>query len=96
MRSQPFFIKVINAIIPIIVMTLLISMALVLVSCKDKECIPDQGKRAELFFKCLEKVPKGPTTVEYNDWEEVVKQCDDSAYRISLDCKMVEREFGVF
>lgn len=39
----------------------------------------DQDLRKEIFMECLSKVPKGPESVKYNDWKEVVEECGDQA-----------------
>lgn len=39
----------------------------------------DQCKRAEVFQQCLRSVPAGPQATKYNDWAEVVSECDDAA-----------------
>jgi hypothetical protein len=39
----------------------------------------DQCKRAELFERCLQMAPVGPTHAKYNDWAEVVDECASSA-----------------
>jgi len=43
----------------------------------------DQELRQELFFKCLEKIPKGPSYTKYNDWAEVIEECDSAAYHMA-------------
>jgi hypothetical protein len=45
---------------------------------------PDQCLRAQLFQQCLATVPKGPEAARYNDWDEVVSQCESAAYHQSL------------
>lgn len=45
---------------------------------------PDQCLRAELFDRCMKALPAGPAATKYNDWDEVVAECDDAAYRQSL------------
>lgn len=44
----------------------------------------DQCLREELFEKCMDKLPAGPTTVNYNDWSKVVGQCRDQAQYTSV------------
>lgn len=44
----------------------------------------DQCLRREVFMQCLSVVPKGPEVTKYNDWDEVVAECAQSAYYISL------------
>lgn len=43
----------------------------------------DQTMRADLFNKCLNALPAGPVSTQYNDWSEVVDSCEDSANRQS-------------
>lgn len=43
----------------------------------------DQCLRAELFQACLRSLPAGPTASKYNDWDEVVSECESAAYRQS-------------
>ena len=45
---------------------------------------PDQCLRADLFQQCLKSLPAGPGSTKYNDWDEVVKECEAAAYRQSL------------
>jgi hypothetical protein len=44
----------------------------------------DQCQRRELFLACMKALPAGPQSTHYNDWDEVVKQCDSAAYYQSL------------
>ena len=46
----------------------------------------DYQKSQELFLKCLETVPAGPTHVKYNDWDEIVESCRQSAFSLSQKC----------
>lgn len=46
--------------------------------------ITDQCLRSELFEKCMTLVPNGPTHVVANDWAEVIEECRDSSYYMSL------------
>lgn len=39
----------------------------------------DQCIRAQLFKECLEKVPNGPDVVNFNDWSEVVSECESAS-----------------
>ena len=45
---------------------------------------PDQELRQELFFQCLQLTPKGPESVQYNDWAEVVSECGHQARSMAL------------
>jgi len=62
---------------------LVLTMLLICCSC-SLEPQPDQKLRREIFMQCLEKIPKGPETVKYNDWQEVINECGKQAYYISL------------
>lgn len=46
----------------------------------------DQKLRTEIFFKCMEALPAGPQETKYNDWAEVVAECDDVAYYQARKC----------
>lgn len=70
-----------------ILITLLI--ALTLTACGDATYKPsapgpDQCLRAELFQSCLKSVPAGPNETKYNDWNEVVRECQYASYYQSL------------
>lgn len=52
-----------------------IIMLLAFTSCSVPRWVVDREKQELLFFKCMEKTPKGPTTTKYNDWDEVIRQC---------------------
>jgi hypothetical protein len=49
------------------------------VGCQGDPLIVDQTARRAYFVECLSKIPKGPTSVKYNDWDEVVRACDSTA-----------------
>lgn len=58
-----------------------------LVACEDLEVWDtDQVMRQKLFKECLTLVPEGPKTTHYNDWSEVIKECDRAAYYQSRYC----------
>lgn len=40
---------------------------------------PHRCERQALFDSCLARVPKGPNSTVYNDWSEVVNDCDHIA-----------------
>lgn len=46
----------------------------------------DRELRAERFDACMKLLPIGPTNTKYNDWAEVVSECELAAYRQSLRC----------
>ncbi len=56
---------------------------------------PDQCLRREIFQQCMAALPAGPVGAKYNDWDEVVAECDSiarsQAYRqndvIKKECK---------
>lgn len=56
--------------------------SLLLASCEDspRDLITDQCLRVALFQQCIHNLPAGPSTTKYNDWDEVVKACDQVAY----------------
>jgi hypothetical protein len=47
----------------------------------------DQCQRREIFQQCMKLLPAGPQVTKYNDWDEVVRQCDAIAYHQSLKKK---------
>jgi len=62
----------------------MITLVLVLLAGCVKEPPPktwtyDQCVRASLFQACLQALPAGPAATKYNDWDEVVEQCEDAA-----------------
>jgi hypothetical protein len=61
----------------------LTALALALLGCDARratDTIVDQCLRTRLFQQCLTILPKGPTTTTFNDWKDVVSQCESSAY----------------
>lgn len=68
-------------------MRIIILVALLaLVACtqnRESEQALDQCMRVQLFQACLKLLPAGPTTVHYNDWDEVVEACGAQAARAS-------------
>jgi hypothetical protein len=46
----------------------------------------DQPMRRAYFMECLKSLPAGPTSTQYNDWDEVVAQCDSVAYYQAKYC----------
>lgn len=44
----------------------------------------DQQERQRIFKECLSLLPAGPVSTQYNDWAEVVSECEDAAYYQSL------------
>ena len=63
------------------------SMGLLAAGCGPQEKWgQDQKLQAELFFKCLKHIPKGPLASKYNDWDEVVSECGSQARLMSWKC----------
>lgn len=62
-------------------LSLVVVSVLVLTGC-DAPCIahPDQKIRREIFKECMAALPAGPVATKYNDWDEVVAECDTVAY----------------
>lgn len=54
-----------------------------IVGCGEKSA-PDQCLRRDLFQQCLQSLPAGPSSTKYNDWDEVVEQCEQSAWMQSI------------
>lgn len=52
----------------------------------DRANQPDQCLRQEIFKQCMASLPKGPQSITAagNDWDEVVKSCDNAAYSQSI------------
>lgn len=46
----------------------------------------DQDKRERLFVQCMDLLPAGPESTHYNDWDEVVSECDAAATRQAYYC----------
>lgn len=46
--------------------------------------IVDQCLRRQIFAECLAALPKGPSHVVSNDWDEVVSECSSTAYYMAL------------
>jgi hypothetical protein len=41
---------------------------------------PDQKERQRIFKECMRALPAGPVSTHYNDWSEVVSECESAAY----------------
>jgi len=66
---------------------LIVLVAVTITACDVKEMVDpdlsptvDQCLREQLFQSCMAALPAGPQSVKYNDWDEVVDSCRDSAY----------------
>lgn len=58
---------------------ILMPLVLLIGGCAEQSS-NDQCLRAELFQACMRSLPAGPTSTRYNDWDEVVSQCESVAY----------------
>lgn len=64
---------------------LVMVMALLVSGCDSLEPLSaNQALRSLLFKDCLNNLPAGPQSTHYNDWSEVVSECENSAYYRSL------------
>jgi len=62
---------------------------LALAGCSDKPAFVkdwgvDQCLRVDLFQACMKSLPAGPKSTQYNDWDEVVGQCERTSHDQSL------------
>ena len=68
----------------------LVLFSTALTGCIDKMQHPkyeyNNELRTEVFLKCLDAIPAGPTHTKYNDWDEVVDECDTAAYYQTRTC----------
>ncbi len=76
----------------LILIALLLVWAALLVGCeRPSETILDQCMRNQVFERCLTTVPRGPESTRYNDWAEVVGECETAAmyqsYRLRAQVK---------
>lgn len=61
-------------------------LALLCVGCApppERTSFSDQCLRREIFQQCLAAVPPGPAAPKYNDWAEVIDECETAAFRQS-------------
>lgn len=71
-------------------MRLLLAIALLaLAGCEQRPAyVQDWGVnqclRVELFQACMKSLPAGPKSTQYNDWDEVVAQCERTSYAQAL------------
>lgn len=66
----------------------IILVGLMLVGCWEVEPeVHDQCMRREIFKECLAALPAGPKQTQYNDWAEVVRECETAAYYQSYRTK---------
>lgn len=64
----------------------ILAVALLLAGCEPPSpgYYYDQALRREVFMECLQKAPAGPAATRYNDWSEVVSECNSASERIAL------------
>lgn len=61
--------------------------ALLLAGCTKSDFVApkvDQCLRREIFEGCMKLLPAGPQSTQYNDWSEVVEECESAAYYQAL------------
>lgn len=46
----------------------------------------DGENKERIFFKCLDESPKSSDNTKYNNWDKVVKECNEVADSISRKC----------
>lgn len=56
---------------------------LILCACLDVPQ-PNQKVRREVFNECLERAPKDPKLLNGSSWKDVVNECGNQAYSISI------------
>lgn len=58
-----------------------IAPLLILMGCKNQmdDVVIDQCLRVQLAQQCMKDLPAGPVVALYNDWSEVVAECDNNA-----------------
>lgn len=73
-------------------MRLLLAIGLFTLTACDKVCRwePDQKERQRIFKECMSLLPAGPVKTHYNDWSEVVSECESAAYYQSQVKKCTE------
>jgi hypothetical protein len=54
---------------------------ILITSCKPEDrTIQDRCLQREIFKECMNSLPAGPVSTHYNDWDEVVKACENVAW----------------
>ncbi len=51
---------------------------------EDKKVVVDRCMQKQIFFQCMKALPAGPLAAKYNDWDEVVAECERTARNMSL------------
>ena len=66
-----------------------IAIALALAGCGENPMRDDPARgvlRIQLTARCMENLPAGPTSIYYNDWDDIVAACDRQAYYLANGC----------
>lgn len=76
---------------------LLFLSVLLLTACNETKIIkenqvPDQCLRRELFNECMKSLPAGPVATQYNDWDDVVSECRNYAWGVSMRYESVVKK----
>ena len=50
----------------------------------DEVQVIDQCLRREITNECMKSLPVGPVSTKYNDWDDVVSECRQSGYYMSI------------
>lgn len=59
---------------------LIILLSILITGCKTCWYEPVQKERQRIFKECMQLLPNGPEKTHYNDWAEVVSECENAAY----------------
>ena len=46
----------------------------------------DKVKYKEEYYQCINNLPAGPESTVYNDWDEVMEECQYLAHKFSTYC----------
>jgi hypothetical protein len=58
-------------------------LALIMAGCETPVANPwvvDECLNREIYRECMALLPKGPDKTVYNDWDDVIDECNDRAY----------------
>lgn len=82
--DDDWFFGFIEGIILVLLVGAIIT-GMVFLTTLEPPCKPvtDNTVREKLFFRCLSQLPKGPQSVHYNDWAEVVEECGTQARQMA-------------
>lgn len=65
---------------------LMLALVLVLAGCEHPRYELDQELRLTIFKECMSALPAGPISTKYNDWDEVVYECRQTATYMAQRC----------